>query len=305
MSRKPPTPSTKALKNVTMFGGKGGVGKSTCAVATALRYASLGKRTLVISTDPTPSLADIFDMKHEAKPAMVQENLYMAELGMNEVKDMWDKKFGHEVYDIFSQLVELDYPEFVDFLTSILPGLRDEFMVHYIKELTESRQYENVVWDSAPMGQTIGLLQTPGMVREHLKLAPKVYSRLRTGKSTKRPILSIIRSWEKMSNEDMEFLKRDVDFIMVTIPEALAVRQLEGIFEEFAQHELTFSQLVINNVVKDADSDFLRTKTEQQQEYLPLLHGKYHHLKVIELPLFPREIRGLEQLESIANLLFA
>ena len=305
MSKKPPIKPTGAIKNVTMFGGKGGVGKSTCAVATALKYASLGKRTLIISTDPTPSLADIFDIKHETKPAMVLENLYLAELGMDEVKDMWDKKFGHEVYDIFSQLVELDYPEFVDFLTSILPGLRDEFMVHYIKELTESRQYEKVIWDSAPMGQTVGLLRTPGMVREHLKLAPKVYSRLKTGKSTKRPILSIIRSWEKMSNEDMEFLKQDVDFVMVTIPEALAVRQLEGIFEEFAQHNLVFSQLVINNVVKDADSDFLRTKMKQQQEYLPLLHDKYRHLKVVELPLFPREIRGLEELESMANLLFA
>ena len=305
MSRRPPTPPTKATKNVTMFGGKGGVGKSTCAVATALKYASLGKKTLVISTDPTPSLADIFDIKHEAKPAKVLENLYLAELGMDEVKDMWDKKFGHEVYDIFSQLVELDYPEFVDFLTSILPGLRDEFMVHYIKELAESRQYEKVIWDSAPMGQTVELLRTPGMVRAHLKLAPKVYSRLKTGKSTKRPILSIIRSWENMSNEDIEFLKRDVDFVMVTIPEALAVRQLEGIFEEFAQHKLIFSQLVINNVVKDNDSDFLRAKMEQQQEYLPLLHDKYRHLKMVELPLFPREIRGLQQLETIANLLFA
>ena len=97
MSKKPSTKPTDIPKNVTMFGGKGGVGKSTCAVATALKYASLGKRTLVISTDPTPSLADIFDIKHETKPAMVLENLYLAELGMNEVKDMWDKKFGHEV----------------------------------------------------------------------------------------------------------------------------------------------------------------------------------------------------------------
>jgi arsenite-transporting ATPase len=286
-----------------MFGGKGGVGKSTCAVATALHTASQGQRTLVISTDPTPSLADIFDIKHEPKPVEVRENLYLAELGMDVVKDMWDKKFGLEVYDIFSQMVDLPYPEFVDFITSILPGLKDEFMVHYIKELTEDGEYDRVVWDAAPLGQTMGLLNTPSMVREHLKMAPKVYSKLKSGKHTKLSILSIIDRWAKMSNEDIDFLKQSVDFIMVTIPEALALRQLDHVFAEFERQGFRLSRLVINNVVKTADSDFLRTKQEQQQEYLPVLHHQYGHMQVIELPLFPHEIRRLQDLESIASLL--
>jgi len=298
--------STKqnVIKKVTMFGGKGGVGKSTCAMATALRYASLGEKTLVISTDPTPSLSDILDLKCKTKPVKVVDNLYMAELGMDEVKDMWDKRFGHEVYDIFSQVVDLEYHEFVDFITSILPGLKDEFMVHYIKELTESGEYDRVVWDAAPMGQTIGLLETPGIVKEHLKRAPRIYSRLRAGKHTRRSILNIIGSWEEMSGDDIEFLKQRVEFIMVTIPEALAVRQLDGIFAEFAKQGFVFSRLIINNVVETADSEFLRTKMQQQQEYLPLLHDRYQDLKMVELPLFPHEIRGLQHLENIADRLF-
>jgi len=301
---KHPTPPPNIPKNVTMFGGKGGVGKTTCAAATAMRHASQGKKTLVISTDPTPSLADIFDLANHDKFVKVLDNLHVAELGMDEVKGMWDKKFGHEVYDIFSQLVDLKYPEFVDFITSILPGLRDEFMVHYIKELTESGEYDRVVWDSAPMGQTMGLLETPGMVREHLKLAPRVYSKLRQGKNTRRSILSIIQSWEKMSNGDIDYLRQEVDFTMVTIPEALAVRQLDGIFAEFAEQGFKFSQLIINNVVTKADSDFLRTKMQQQQQYLTFLHDHHSSIKVIELPLFPHEIRGVERLESVMKLLF-
>ena len=70
---------------VTMFAGKGGVGKTTCAAATALHYASLEEETLIISTDPTPSLAHIFEINDEQKPARVRQDLDLAELGLGEV----------------------------------------------------------------------------------------------------------------------------------------------------------------------------------------------------------------------------
>jgi len=77
-----------------MFAGKGGVGKTTCAGATALHYALNGEITLVISTDPTPSLSHIFEVKDRQKPVKVLDNLYLAELGMAEVKQMWIKSSG-------------------------------------------------------------------------------------------------------------------------------------------------------------------------------------------------------------------
>jgi arsenite-transporting ATPase len=132
-------------KNITMFAGKGGVGKTTCAGATALHYALNGEITLVISTDPTPSLSHIFEVKDRQKPVKVLDNLYLAELGMAEVKQMWDKKFGREVYEVFSSFVALNYTDFVDFMSSILPCLSDEFMVDFIKELSQSGEYRQIV----------------------------------------------------------------------------------------------------------------------------------------------------------------
>jgi len=104
--------------SITMFTGKGGVGKTTCAAATALHYSSLGERTLAISTDATPSLSHIFSITNGDKPARVNETLYINELGVAEIKEMWDRKFGREVYEVFSSLVDIEYPEFVDFMTS-------------------------------------------------------------------------------------------------------------------------------------------------------------------------------------------
>ncbi len=119
--------------SIIMFAGKGGVGKTTCAAAAALHYASSGEPTLAISTDATPSLSHIFEIAGDNKPARVEGSLYINELGAEEVREMWDKKFGSDVYGVFSSFVAIGYAEFVEFMTSVLPGLSDEFMIDYIR----------------------------------------------------------------------------------------------------------------------------------------------------------------------------
>jgi len=292
-------------ERVTMFAGKGGVGKTTCAGATALHYASLNQPTLVISTDPTPSLSHIFEVEDKRKPAEVLEGLYLAELGIEEVKQLWDRKFGKEVYEVFSSFVSVDYEEFVDFIASILPGLSDEFMVDYIKELTQEKKYRHIVWDTAPLGQTLGLLETPAMLREHLRPAPRIYSRLKLGKATRKPVLDIIKGWESLSAEDMDFLRYGVRFVIVTIPEALAIEQLDNIFDEFSKYGFKADQLVINNVVKEVgSSSFLQAKADQQQTYIDLLYHRYQSMQFLEVPLFPHEIKGIDRLKEVERSLF-
>jgi arsenite-transporting ATPase len=298
--------NTSGTKRVTMFAGKGGVGKTTCAGATALHYASNNGDTLVISTDPTPSLSHIFEMTDKVKPARVLDGLYLAELGQSEIRQMWDRKFGPEVYEVFSSFVAVDYDDFSEFVTSILPGLHDEFMVDYIKELSQTDTYRHIVWDTAPMGQTLGLLETPAMLREHLKPAPRIYSRLKLGSRSKRPVLDIIKGWEELSGEDMEFLRRGVSFAIVTIPEALAVEQLEGILNEMGKYGFRADQLVINNVIKEiGGSSFLQERADQQRGYIERLYREYSGIRIVEVPLFSREVKGLERLRKVADYLFA
>ena len=291
------------VSNITMFTGKGGVGKTTCAAATALHYASSGKKTLNISTDATPSLSHIFEIATTQKPARVNESLYLNELGQTEVKEMWDKKFGREVHEVFASLVDIDYEDFVEFMTSVLPGLSDEFMVDYIRELSQSDRYDTIIWDTAPLGQTLALLQTPALLGKHLKMAPRIYSRMKLGSSSREPILNIIRRWEELSADNMDFLRNEVQFNMVTIPEALAVEQLEDIFRELDRYGLTVKQMIINNVVKTQDSDFWQSKAGQQRHYLDALHDKYSDLPITELPLFPYELKGMSRLQEVAKIL--
>jgi arsenite-transporting ATPase len=243
-------------------------------------------------------------VEKQQKPTVVTGELYVDEIGIDRVKKMWDGKFGKEVYEVFSSFVAIDYEQFVEFVSSILPGLRDEFMVDYIREITSAREYRKVVWDTAPMGQTLGLLMMPEMLGKHLKTAPRIYSKLKLGNQSRKPVLDVIKGWEELSAVDMDFLKENVSFVLVTIPEALAVEQLEDIFAEFGAHGLTIRQLIVNNVVRDTSSDFLRIKAGQQREYIDMLYDRYGHLEIVELPMFPREIKGMERIEKIRAELF-
>ena len=117
-------------------------------------------------------------------------------------------------------------------------------------------------------------------------------------------MLDIIKAWEEISIEDMNFLKSRVRFVIVTIPEALAVQQLDDIFEEFKKHEFNIERLVINNVVQESDSEFLRVKREQQQRHIEFLHHSYKNLNMIEVPMFPQEIKGIERLRKVEEVLF-
>jgi len=293
-----------SVTSITMFTGKGGVGKTTCSAATALHYAAAGP-TLALSTDATPSLSHIFEVTDEQKPTPVLPNLFISEIGGDEIREMWDRKFGREVYEVFSAFVDIDYESFVEFMTSVLPGLGEEFMVDYIREMVVKGIYENVVWDTAPLGQTLGLLGTPALLADHLRMAPRIYSKLRLGRKSREPVLDILKRWEELSAVNMGFLRNKVNFTMVTIPEALAVEQLEGTFREMNKYGLKVKQVIINNVVKTDESGFLQIKVKQQKQYLKHIREKYSHLKITELPMFPREVKGLKRLRDVEKILFS
>jgi arsenite-transporting ATPase len=290
------------MTRVIMFTGKGGVGKTTCSAATALRLAGEGP-TLALSTDATPSLSHIFELRnHEAD---VLPNLRVVEIGEKEIREMWDQRFGREVYEVFSAFVNIAYEPFVEFMTSILPGLGEEFMVDHIREKAAGGEFENIVWDTAPLGQTLSLLATPALLGEHLRLAPRIYSRLRVGRRSREPVLKILKRWEELSAENLRFLREEVAFTLVAIPEALSVEQLAGVFREMAKYGLEVGRIVINNVVRDEGSAFTRARAAEQRGYLEHIRATCGDRPVIEVPMFAGEVKGAARLREVADCLFA
>jgi len=171
-----------------MFGGKGGVGKTTCACATASRLSEEGFKTLLISSDPTPSLSDVFT-KHIGN-MIVQvrniDNLFAVEIDRETVVHRWKSKFGEEVYRVVSSLLPVDRGV-IDYVAEA-PGIDEEFLLDYILALFEERIYDKIVWDTAPAGHTLRLLQYPEIFTSHLDVVGKTYYRIASGyQRLKRP----------------------------------------------------------------------------------------------------------------------
>jgi len=300
-----------------MIGGKGGVGKTTCASAIALHFALQGKKTLVISSDPTPSLSDIFEMEIGDKetPISKVDNLFGIEISSEVVLKKWKKRFGPEIYEVVSSFASVDY-DFVEYIGGA-PGIEEEYMLNYILELVEGGQYDIVVWDTAPAGHTLRLLHLPQIFLKHLEAATKfymnLYSYLEKLKDTvklkkgKRSLLEIISGWEDLAERVVNFIRdpQKSEFIIVTIPEALGVRQTERIIKDFDEYQLKVHYLIVNYVIEKADCEFHRMRSEMQQSYIKTLGDQYsERIRLIQTPLFPHEIKGVERIKRISDILF-
>jgi arsenite-transporting ATPase len=297
-------------KRVLMFGGKGGVGKTTASATTALHFATAGKRTLIISSDLTPSLSDIFETEIGATETAIPgvPNLWGLEIDPDEVMRRWKIKFGPEIYEAAQVFVDMPYDQVVDYV-GMAPGIQEEFMLDFILEQVRDGRYDLVVWDTAPAGDTLRLLELPYKFLSHLRVAPKMYLSVRDKLQLSTvPFLELIDSWRELSQEITAFFRdpANAEFILVAIPEALSVYQARRLVGEFAHFGLDIRHLIVNNVIDGADSDFLRRRQAMQRPYLDLLAAEYgEQMSITQLPLFADEIRGTERLKKVEEWLFA
>jgi arsenite-transporting ATPase len=299
-----------ACKQVLMFGGKGGVGKTTTSAATALHFAAQGRRTLIISSDMTPSLSDIFECEIGRQETAIPgvDNLWGLEIDPDEVMRRWKVKFGPQIYEASLVFVDMPYDELVDYV-GLAPGIQEEFLLDFVLERVRHGGYDLVIWDTAPAGDTLRLLELPYKFLSHLRVAPRVYLNVRDKLQLSRvPFLELIDSWRELSAEIAGFFRdpANAEFVLVTIPEALGVYQARRLVGEFARFGLEIERMVVNHIIDGADSEFLRQRQAMQRPYLQLLEEEYgQRMSITHVPLFAQEIKGVERLDQVARILFA
>ena len=306
-------------KKLILVGGKGGGGKNTCAAAIAMHMAAAGKKTLILSSDPTPSLSDIFEQTVGAHETSIlhAQRLTALEITPEIVMEKWMERFGQEIYEIVSSFADLDY-EFVRDYIGSAPGIAEEYLLYYIMELVREGRYDLVIWDTAPAGHTLRLLHLPEIFLRHLEGATRFYLNLYSYvervketvklKKGKRSLLAIISGWQVLSHDIARFIRdeRLTEYIAGTIPEALGGRPTERIIEDFDTHALPVHHLIINHCIKQADCLFHQARKEMQARYIQLLSEQYaKRLHLLLLPLLPTEVKGIEGIKKISRLLFA
>lgn len=295
-----------------MFGGKGGVGKTTCSAATALQLSCSGCNTLIITSDTTPSLSDIFEEEIGDNIRSIDERLDAVEISNEAILNRWKNKFGPDFSEILSHLIDVEglddesRHQLLDYIGSA-PSLKEETMLYLIVELAETGKYDRIVWDTAPVGETLNLLNMPANIRKHLIAGSRVFEGLdKIGKRIigKRSIAQIMDEWVTASERISRYIHMRSAFILVANPEALVVKQAQRVVGTLREYDITLHGIIINRAIKNPDSQTLKTLQGMQETYLADLIKLANGLPVAMLPFSLKEIKGKKALkEAGAGLL--
>jgi len=309
----------KSETKLKLFGGKGGVGKTTSAAATAVYLSDCGKRVLVLSSDPAPSLSDIFETKVGGDIVKIKENLYATEIDATQAVQNLKDKYGAVALNTISIFVPVEEDVLNAIPNEVVPGLDELFAMEKVLDFVSENEYEYIVWDTAPTGHTLRLLALPDIVKVYSSASIKLYARF-------SGVLNTVKNWfgkESARDEILDNLTelgqiaesvrkvlsdgRRTEFNIVLIPEALALYQSENLRQALQNQGITIKTMIINNVLPDNyDCKFCLQRRRMQQRYVGELRRKYadSNMEIIEMPLFPEEIKGLEAIQRYAEMLY-
>jgi len=307
----------KNLKLI-IFGGKGGVGKTSIASAAALQLArhNKEKKVLIFSTDPVHALSDSFDQQIGDKPRQVQDgtgNLHALELDASQMLTNLKEEYRGDIAEVFDKFtssgidIKFDREVMEELIALTPPGLEELMALKKITEFMKTSDYDLFIMDSAASGHLLRFLQTPDIVREWLKTVFRLILKYK----------GVINLSRVHSVESLLDLSRDVrkiqetlanpettEFVMITIPEEMGVREMEDFFTALRNLKIPSSHTIINMIIPLSDCNFCTIKRQEQQKYIQSIESKVNN-GISYIPLFLHEIRGKESLSELAKIMFS
>jgi len=299
---------------ILVYTGKGGVGKTSVAAATALMTARLGKRTIVLSTDIAHSLADAFGVPLGPEPSEIAPNLWGQE------PDVYHN-IGRYWKTIQAYMAELFSWRGLDAVMAeemtVLPGMDELGNLLWIADHVESRKYDVIVVDAAPTGETLRLLSLPEASRWWLdRIAPIGRRVSRVGRPVLERMIGVPLPRDEVFAAAERLLQRleQVHRLMAD-PERSSIRivlGLEKLSIAEAQRSFTYfhlfgypSDLVVCNRVLPPDvGGYFKGLRTVQQSYLPGVERDFAPVPVRTVPYFDREMLGIDGLAELGTALF-
>ena len=305
----------KTLKWI-FVGGKGGVGKTTISSSLSILFSKIRSKVLIISTDPAHSLSDAFGQKLGKQPTLIKgfNNLFGLELDPE--KDMNN-------IDNLNQILHVEDKAKKEGLLSNMegnfPGIDEANNLRYIAQLLDSPDYDIVIFDTAPTGHTIRLLEMPNIIGKSLQKILEIktnYSSIieNVGMLGNDFDQKINKFFTKMNSlkESLEKIAqrfKDPDkttFIAVCIPEFLSVYETERLIETLFEGNIDIRNVVVNQVLMCENSEkckMCKSRMKMQKKYLERIEEMFEDFHIIKIPLQKNEIRGPKNLESFSNFL--
>jgi arsenite-transporting ATPase len=301
---------------IIVYTGKGGVGKTSMAAATAVRLASQGLRTLVMSTDAAHNLKDSFQMELGADPVQVTDHLWAQEVdNLTETERNWGRiQNWFSGVLAWSQLEDVSAEEMMAF-----PGLEELFSLLKIIDHAKSGQFDVLIVDCAPTGETLRLLSYPNVFIWWLD---KIFPHQRRLLKLARPVAKVVAGGLELPNDqvlnDIEKLVRKVIEVqsllldpsitsvrIVLNPEKMVIAEARRSFTYLNLYGFNTDAIIVNRVLpEEVGSGYWEEWRKIQQQYEAEIRNSFHPLPILRVPLMRSEITGLSSLKELADVMF-
>ena len=300
---------------ILLYTGKGGVGKTTIASATALNCAQRGYRTLAISTDAAHSLSDSFDKAAGNTPAPIAENLWAQETDLSStVNEQWSTIQQW----LATLLAWRGLREIIADEMAFLPGMEELSNLLYIVHYAESGQYDVIVVDSAPTGETLRLLSFPEVLNWWMKRMFPVERQLaKVVRPMLKPLLNMPIPDEQVMDSiqqlfpqinQMRSLLTDPDITSIRLvlnPEKMVIKQTQRTFTYLNLYGYSTDMVICNRLIPERVTDhYFDYWKMNQAQYYKEIEERFAPLPVFSLPLLEQEVVGIEMLRKTAKELY-
>lgn len=286
------------MTEYVFFSGKGGVGKTTMASATAIHYAMEGKNTLIVTTDPASNLADVFEQEigHRVTPIEGVKNLYAMEIEPDEATREYKERIVGPFRGIMPEEVIASLEEQFNSPCTTEMASFDRFV-----DFMETDEYEVIVFDTAPTGHTIRLLELPVDWSRHIEESAKG-----SGQTCLGPVQAIQESKDKYERATALLKNPErTTFVFVMKPEELSLYETLRASRELETIGIKSGKIIINGILPEevCEIEFFRKQYEFQQKIIRKTEGA---IKKPKRYMFLRdnEVRGLGALKDVAVHLF-
>ncbi|MDR6226195.1 ArsA family ATPase [Desmospora profundinema] len=312
-------PSKRSGKEtIAFFGGKGGVGKTTCSAAYASALAKRGLKTLLVSTDPAHSVGDLLEVEAGAEAVQVTDHFWVREIDPAEASRRYMDEVKENLRGLAAPGLWQEVERQMDFAAAS-PGADEaalfDDMVSTI--LSAESEYDRIVFDTAPTGHTLRLLSLPelmgvwveGMLARRAKTRElhRMWHNVAGVGEAEEPKDQVYELLERRKNRFAAARQRLLDpgvtsFYFVLNPERLSILESAKAMTLLEKYGVATGGIVVNRVLpEEADGAFLAKRRQQEARYLAEIDERFADRPRLHVPMEPEDIRGLDGLTKIAE----
>ena len=320
------------MARLLLFGGKGGVGKTTTSTATAIHLADCGLRVLLVSSDPAHSTSDSLGVDIGTDPTPVQgvEGLYGLEMDPESKLSNLLPKLGNMVDGMNSggglgglgglgMMLDPSAKQELDEIKSdvktsdmILPGLDEALAFDELLKHVEDPNWDVIVFDTAPTGHTLRFLSLPEIIESwsgRLIRLMRVSGGIRSMLFGRKESEEMKQELERFRNRVLHVRRVLSDsqltsFTLVTIPEKMGVNETVRAYNSLVDYQLPVSACIVNRVTPQFDHPFLQNRREAEQNRITELKDKLTSVEVSSMELLDQEVVGIDSLRLVAEKLY-